>query len=1505
VGARERSDDEFLVHSLSEGGRRSIFGRPIGQTSIACPRGWGGTDDRPADGYLATYAVNAYATPTNPAVYIHNCLASTTTFELRRTSGRTVAELAAVTETSAGVALIGHSRSFYDGTAFVGLPLGQIGRHGALTRSEALALTGDVLQQAYGTDVPPYLEPTGAPLWTTDHPTEFRSLLARRAGYAFHAGTPSPTDPRGYFITTERRRYDVHNDPDGRGLVLETLDPLHDAAGDPSAHRVMIGYDEFRLLPTTVTDAAALTTTAVYDYRVLQPTEVTDVNGNTTRFTYSPLGLLASLWVRGKAAEGDQLRPSLRLEYGFLAFESSPPGARQPIYVRIMRHARHDTEAGVPLPARDETITTVEYSDGFGRLLQTRTQDDDVRFGEVHFGGGDAVLPSAQSGGPGGNVVGRLNSNAAEPNVVVSGWQIYDNKGQVVQRYEPFFSEGWAYGQPADEQRGEKLTRFYDPRGHAIRTLMPDGSEHLVVQGVPGTIAAPDVDRPEIFEPTPWEAYSYDANDNAGRTHPLASAGYRHHWNTPSSIRIDALGRTIETIERNREAPMIPAGPPPPIEELRIETHYDIRGNVLTVIDAIGRPALKNALDLFNRTLRIESIDAGWRRSVPDAGGGVVETRAGNGSLALAAYDRLNRPIRLWARDGAGQPLTLRERLEYGDASAPNQPLGVRAAARTANQLGRLSHVFDEAGQLSSSAYDFKGNLLEKTRRVVSDAAVLGVFAGPPPGWNVQAHRVDWTDPAGTPLDPSAYTSTLAYDALNRVTRLTYPEDVEHARRESVPVYSRSGALRSVALAGDTFVERIAYSAKGQRVLIAYGNGVMTRYAYDLQTFRLLRVRTEQFSVPASLTYRPTGALLQDLAYEYDLVGNILAIHDRTPNSGINGTPLGPDALDRTFAYDAMYRLRSATGRECDRPPDVPWDDSPRCTDLTKTRSYIEQYVYDSVGNIEQFKHLANGAVFNRDFEGVPGNNRLSKVTVGATPFDYQYDANGNMTGETTSRHFEWDYTDRMRVFRTQTDGSEPTVHAHYFYDAGGQRVKKLLRKQGGRVEVTVYIDGVLEYQRIVQGSAVDENNTLHVMNNQSRIAMVRVGNPFVNDTTPAVKYHLGDHLGSSNLVIDASGSLVNREEFTPYGDTSFGSFARKRYRFSGKERDNESGLNYHGARYYAAWLCKWTSCDPLGSVNGLSLFVYTCNPLSFIDPDGMETTSEITITGVSNPETIAPGGHWEEGKPGKVDPASGNITTTEQIWQEEFQPAISRKEAVEAAERKGQVGGQDIAHFGKGVLESIGRAALFIASGPLYGPLTLFIPQSEPDPTYGGAELIGRSVGAGVVAGLEGAVVSGHVGTPRAADVASEARALTLSERVAERRAAAEAKYGPSRPYTSTSPRNNVVNMARNSRRGEFTPLYTDYPAGAKRPPGPVRLLPKSEYDPANAAKQAQNAALRNDPRYEEFFEKTWADIHEPHPVKWGGDPIDIKNKEIIPPPEHWEITAWWNALQRWVQGK
>src|SRR6185369_14417685 len=124
------------------------------------------------------------------------------------------------------------------------------------------------------------------------------------------------------------------------------------------------------------------------------------------------------------------------------------------------------------------------------------------------------------------------------------------------------------------------------------------------------------------------------------------------------------------------------------------------------------------------------------------------------------------------------------------------------------------------------------------------------------------------------------------------------------------------------------------------------------------------------------------------------------------------------------------------------------------------------------------------------------------------------------------------------------------SVHAHYLYDSAGQRVKKLVRKQGAQVEVTHYIGAVFEHHRWGIGAQASENNHAHVMDDIQRIALVRLGPAHPDDRGPATQFHLGDNLGSSNVVVDSGGALVNREEFMPYGETSFGSFARKRYRF-------------------------------------------------------------------------------------------------------------------------------------------------------------------------------------------------------------------------------------------------------------------------------------------------------------------------------------------------------------------
>ena len=230
----------------------------------------------------------------------------------------------------------------------------------------------------------------------------------------------------GYFVTAYQQ-YDVQTPLAGsrRGLLLASRDAMQ--------RETQITYDTYDLLPEKVIDPAHLETEAQYNYRVLQPRQVIDPNGNRSVFAFSPLGLLQSTAVMGKEGEGvgdTPEQPGTRLEYDFLAFMNSPPDQRQPISVRTIRREHHATDLAIPLSKRDATLETVEYSDGFGRLLQTRTQAEDLTVGDDVFGNG--VLPAdqgdeAKTKAP---VVGRRRSPNDLVTVVVSGWQIYDNKGR-------------------------------------------------------------------------------------------------------------------------------------------------------------------------------------------------------------------------------------------------------------------------------------------------------------------------------------------------------------------------------------------------------------------------------------------------------------------------------------------------------------------------------------------------------------------------------------------------------------------------------------------------------------------------------------------------------------------------------------------------------------------------------------------------------------------------------------------------------------------------------------------------------------------------------------------------------------------------------------------------------------------------------------------------------------------------------------------------------------------
>jgi RHS repeat-associated protein len=501
---------------------------------------------------------------------------------------------------------------------------------------------------------------------------------------------------------------------------------------------------------------------------------------------------------------------------------------------------------------------------------------------------------------------------------------------------------------------------------------------------------------------------------------------------------------------------------------------------------------------------------------------------------------------------------------------------------------------------------------------------------------------LDWaTSPS---IQVETFTTSITFDALNRPVTETMPD-----RSVIRPVFNEANLLRRVTvnLRGTStetvFVDDIQYNAKRQRHQIIYGNNTRTEYDYDLITFRLNHLITTRTS---------DDSRLQDLSYTYDPIGNITAIRDDAQETiYFRNSVVEPSA---EYEYDALYRLISATGREHlgQNATQTSHDDSlrtnlPHPTEGNAMGNYTERYEYDAVGNILRTIHEAGAAgSWTRYYSYAAESNRLLHTSLpgdrseGPYSAHYTYDAHGNMISMPHLPAMDWDYKDQLHSVRQQavSDG-ESGETAYYVYDAGGQRVRKMIERAGGSIKNERFYLGAFEIyrERSNGGDVTLERETLHIMDYQRRIALVETKTtdssapPFV--ATPLLRYQLDNHLGSSSVELDRVGAVISYEEYYPYGSTSYRAVrsgvevSPKRYRYTGKERDEETGLYYHGARYYAPWLGRWTSADSAGLVDGTNVFAYAChNPIKNLDSEGKQSIPHHRYIQSSGGEAPLPG---------------------------------------------------------------------------------------------------------------------------------------------------------------------------------------------------------------------------------------------------------------------------------------
>jgi RHS repeat-associated protein len=479
-----------------------------------------------------------------------------------------------------------------------------------------------------------------------------------------------------------------------------------------------------------------------------------------------------------------------------------------------------------------------------------------------------------------------------------------------------------------------------------------------------------------------------------------------------------------------------------------------------------------------------------------------------------------------------------------------------------------LTSTTDRNGKVRNLSYDALNRKTGETW-VVSGSTV-----------NTQTFTYDAADNQLTAQDQSgAY--TMAYDTLNRMTSeqepfgqaLTFSYDAASNRTQAqdsqsgvtTSVYDALGRLTSRKFSNGTTNLRIdpGWTSRDQlaslkRYTDLGGTSLVGMSSYTYDSAMRLTALTHTYA---------SGSVLASYAYGYDQAS-------RLTSETVNGT-------QTTYAYDNTDQLTTVNG--------------------------VATYSYDLNGNRTMTGYATGSA---------------NEMTNDGT-FTYTYDSEGNLTQKSKGTNLEtwyygYDSLNRLTSVRKTSDGTTNQVTATYTYDVYGDRIEQDEWVKPGSG------NGVTTVTRF----AYDGTNVWADLNSSNALTMRRlyldgVDQPFARiDSNNVAAWYLTDHLGSVRDVMDKAGATdLDHIVYDAYGNITSESSTTSgdRYKYTGREWDGNTGLQYNRARYYDPKTGRWFAQDPLGfAASDSNLYRYVHNaPMTNIDPSGLQepTIEKPTVT--------------------------------------------------------------------------------------------------------------------------------------------------------------------------------------------------------------------------------------------------------------------------------------------------
>jgi RHS repeat-associated protein len=511
--------------------------------------------------------------------------------------------------------------------------------------------------------------------------------------------------------------------------------------------------------------------------------------------------------------------------------------------------------------------------------------------------------------------------------------------------------------------------------------------------------------------------------------------------------------------------------------------------------------------------------------------------------------------------------------------------------------LSEMKSLTDAKSQTTTFTYDL---LMRPLRRMEPDLTSLWTFDSGGVGGNYGYGRpyrdcndgacysgtyqrtfsynsLGQTSSVAMKVDGTTYTYAMTYEAgSGRVSTVTYPSGF--VAKYDYNSYGYLADIRDNATGAAIWTAN-ARNASLQLTQATAGNGVIATAGFDAATGRVLNIR-------ASNDGTDDGSVA-NLSYDWDAVGNLTERDDTY------------EGTTEKFCYDALNRLTSSgSGSSCN----------------TGAHTYE---VYSPGGNIQRKSDVctASDCMTYGAGAGPHALTGIAGTVNGIVNPTFSYDANGNMTSG-LGRTMSWTASNMV------SEVSEGTMAVDWLYGPDRMRYKKCLGGCASPTTLTTYLNGPAYSEKVVSGSTTTWNDYISA---DGQLVAVR----FDSAGTATMRYVVSDHLGSSSVLTDASGAVVERDSYDAWGrrrnpdftaDSQPCSITSQTTRgFTGQEHEDALCLENFNARLYDPLLGRFASADSVVSnpFNGQAFNRYsyaTNNPLNATDPSGHMPSCAQTI---------------------------------------------------------------------------------------------------------------------------------------------------------------------------------------------------------------------------------------------------------------------------------------------------